>query len=221
MIVSFLNQKGGTGKSTLARAVAVEFIRNNWSVHIADMDTVQKTTFNWAGRREGEGIMPSVEVALYREPKTALKMTETCDLLIIDGKAFADTHVMDFARVSDLIILPVGISTDDLEPTLNLATELVNKGIPRSSIFFVVSKVMKNGDREAMQTRQSITNWAFDVATGWIPMQTAYSQAMDTGRSLTETKYKELNATTDKIIKQIADRAMSTQVPEKEGVKHG
>lgn len=221
MILSFLNQKGGTGKSTLARAVAVEFIRNNWSVHVADMDTVQKTSFNWAGRRAEAKIEPSVEVALYREPKTALKMAETSDLLIIDGKAFADTHVLDFAKVSDLIVLPVGISADDLEPTLSLATELVNKGIQRSSIFFVVCKVMKNGEREATQTQKSISNWAFEVAQGWIPMMTAYSQAMDTGRSLTETKYKDLNKSTDKIIKQIADRAMNTQQAVEEGANYG
>lgn len=220
MIVSFLNQKGGTGKSTLARAVAVEFVRNDWAVHVADMDTVQKTTFNWAGRRGEGGIEPALEVALYREPKTALKMADTSDLLIIDGKAFADTHVLDFAKVSDLIVLPVGISADDLEPTLKLASELVNKGIPRASIFFVVCKVTKNGEREAMNTQKCIRNWSFNVAKGWIPMQTAYSQAMDTGRALTETKYKKLNDTTDKIIKQIADTAMNTQ-QEEEGVKHG
>lgn len=217
MIISFLNQKGGTGKSTLARAVAVEFVNNNWGVHIADMDTVQKTLFNWAGRREEAEIKPALEVALYREPRTALKAAENSDLLIIDGKAFADTHVLDFAKASDLIVLPVGISADDLEPSLKLATELVNKGIPRERIFFVVCKVMKNGDREAMNTRQSIKNWAFNVASGWIPMQTAYSQAMDIGYALTETKYKDLNKATDKIIKQIADRAINIQQDMKEG----
>ncbi len=211
MIISFLNQKGGTGKTTLARAVAVEFVRNGWSVHVADMDTVQKTAFNWAGRREEAGIDPALEIALYREPKTALKAAETSDLLLVDGKAFADAHVLEFAKVSDLIVLPVGISADDLEPTLKLATELVNKGISRASIFFVVCKVMKNGDREAMNTRNSIKNWAFDVAQGWIPMQTAYSQAMDAGYSLIETRYKELNHSTDKIIQQIVDKSIQTQ----------
>ncbi len=217
MIISFLNQKGGTGKSTLARAVAVEFVRNDWSVHVADMDTVQQTLFKWAGRREEEQVKPVIEVASYREPKAALKIAKGVDLLIVDGKAFADTHVLDFAKVSDLIVLPVGISTDDLEPTLKLATELVNKGIPRESIFFVVCKVMKNGEREAMNTRRSIENWTFKVATGWIPMQTAYSQAMDAGRALTETKYKELNNSTDKIIQQIFDAALSTREAISEG----
>ena len=33
------------------------------------------------------GIEPALEIALYREPKTALKANETSDLLIVDGKA--------------------------------------------------------------------------------------------------------------------------------------
>lgn len=210
MIISFLNQKGGAGKTALARAVAAEFIRNKWAVHVADMDTVQKTFFNWAGRREESGVTPSIEVALYREPKAALKAAENHDLLIVDGKAFADKHVLDFAEASDLIVLPVGISTDDLEPTLKLATELLNKGVDRSKMLFVVCKVPKNGDREAMNTRASINNWGFTAAQGWIPMQTGYSKAMDTGRTLTETPYKNLNLVTDKIIQQIVDRV--TQV---------
>lgn len=211
MIISFLGQKGGTGKSSIARAVAVEFVRSGWAVHVADMDIVQKTAFNWAGRRETAEIEPALEVALYREPKAALKAAEISDLLIIDGKAFADTHLLAVAKASNLIVIPVGVNADDLEPTLNLATELINKGISRSSILFVVGKVPDNGEREAMDTRQTIKNWAFNVSTGWIPFKTAYSQAMDTGRTLNETKYKGLNEKTDKIIQQIVDTAISTQ----------
>lgn len=217
MIISFLNQKGGTGKSTLARAVAVEFARNGWGVQIADMDTVQKTAFTWGGLRAEAGVQPLVEVALYRDPKTAIKAAETSDLLIVDGKAFADTHALEMAKISDLVVIPVGISVDDLKPTLELAAELINKGISREKLFFVVSKVMENGEKEAMNTRESIKNWAFDVATGWIPYQAAYSQAMDTGRAISETKFKSLNEKIDKVIQQIVDKAMTKQKQVKKG----
>lgn len=210
MIISFLNQKGGTGKSSLARAVAVEFLRNKWQVHVADMDLAQSTTFNWAGRREEAGFLPPVDVALYREPKSALKAATLTDLLIVDGKAFADSHIADIAIHSDLVVLPVGFSVDDLEPTLKLAMELIKKGVKREALFFVVCKVTKNGEKEAMNTRASIEEWGFSVAQGWIAMQTAYSQAMDSGKAFTETKYKELNKATDNIIQQIADRAIKT-----------
>jgi hypothetical protein len=59
----------------------------------------------------------------------------------------------------------VGVNADDLEPTLNLATELINKGISRASMLFVVDKVPDNGEREAMETRQTIKNCNMDTAT--------------------------------------------------------
>lgn len=43
MIISLINQKGGVGKSALARALSVEFARNGWRVHAADLDRAQQT----------------------------------------------------------------------------------------------------------------------------------------------------------------------------------
>lgn len=121
MIISLLNQKGGAGKSSLARALAVEFSKNNWSVHAADLDKAQHTFFKWAERRAEAAIEPPIESAVYGDPNAALKASENCDLLIIDGKAFADNHVLKIADKSDLIIFPVGISLDDLEPSIYLS----------------------------------------------------------------------------------------------------
>ncbi|WP_340700532.1 ParA family protein [Vibrio harveyi] len=56
MIISFLSQKGGVTKSTLARAVAVAFAQNDWSVHLADMDWQQQTCGKWTARRDEKKI---------------------------------------------------------------------------------------------------------------------------------------------------------------------
>lgn len=209
MVISLLNQKGGVGKSSLARALAVEFSRNDWAVHVADLDSAQQTFFKWAERRQALAIEPTVEVALYSDPKTALKAGASCDALIIDGKAFADKHALTIAKSSDLIVVPVGVSLDDLEPSLKLAVELVNAGVDREAIVFVVCRVPDNGEKEAMNTRSSIQGWSFDVVTGWLPFKPSYSQAMDKGLALTETPYKSLSAKADKIIEQLFLKATS------------
>lgn len=214
MIISLLNQKGGVGKSSLGRALAVEFGRNKWDVHVADLDSAQQTFFKWSERRKDSGVSPLIEVALYSDPKTALKAAANCDVLIVDGKAFADRHALDIAKSSDLIIIPVGVSMDDLEPSLKLAVELVNSGVSRESIVFVVCRVPGNGDKEAMSTRSSIQGWNFDVVTGWIPFKPSYSQAMDKGLSFTETSYKSLSEKADKIIEQLFLKATTNNSAE-------
>lgn len=217
MIISLLNQKGGVGKSSLARALAVEFARNGWRLHVADLDRAQQTFFKWAERRQEQEIQPYIEVALYSEPKAALKAASNADVLIVDGKAFADKHAFEIAQNSDLVIIPVGVSMDDLEPSLKLAVELVNKGIPRSSIIFVVCRVPDNGDKEAMNTRSSIQGWNFDAARGWIPFKPSYSQAMDKGLSFTETPFKSLSEKADSVIQQLFDKATNSLNQIKEG----
>lgn len=217
MLISLLNQKGGVGKSSLGRALAVEFARNDWNVHVADLDRTQQTFFKWAGRREENNIMPLIEVALYSDAKAALKAEKNTDVLIVDGKAFADAHALEVAQKSDLVIIPVGVSIDDLEPSLKLAVELVNKGIERDSIIFVVCRVPTNGEKEAMNTRSSIQMWNFEVVQGWIPFKPAYSQAMDKGLSFTETPFKSLSDKADKIIEQLFSKA-AEKVEVKEGV---
>ena len=44
-ICSFQGQKGGTGKSGLCQAFAVEAAKNGASVVIADLDEAQRTSF--------------------------------------------------------------------------------------------------------------------------------------------------------------------------------
>lgn len=211
MIISLLNQKGGVGKSALARALAVEFARNQWQVHVADLDRTQQTFFKWAQRRAESNTNPAIEVALYSEPKAALKAASNADVLIVDGKAFADAHALEIALNSDLIVIPVGVSLDDLEPSLKLAVELVNKGVNKSSIVFVVCRVPDNGEKEAMNTRSSIQSWGFAAVQGWIPFKPSYSQAMDKGLAFTETPFKSLSEKADRIIEQLFTKATEQQ----------
>ena len=43
MIISLISQKGGVGKSALARLLAVEVTKAGWTAKIADLDPAQGT----------------------------------------------------------------------------------------------------------------------------------------------------------------------------------
>ena len=46
-LVGLVSQKGGVGKSTLARLVAREYAAAGWQVKIADLDISQGTSTDW------------------------------------------------------------------------------------------------------------------------------------------------------------------------------
>ncbi|ALR95819.1 MULTISPECIES: ParA family protein [Vibrio] len=203
MIISFLSQKGGVTKSTLARAVAVAFAENDWSVHLADMDWQQQTCGKWTARRDDKKLEPSISSSSHRRVDTALKNEELYNLLIVDGRPASDQDSILIAKASSLVVLPTGTSLDDLEPQLNLANDFKMNGIGNEKILFVVNKATT--DSEASNAIETIKAWGFSVCSNVIPFKAGYSSAQDQGLSVTETRFPSLNVLTSNVVQEIVD----------------
>lgn len=137
MIISLISQKGGVGKSALARLLAVEVTKAGWTAKIADLDPAQGTSTKWKARRDSAGLQPDVAVEKFRTVDRALKEADRYDLLILDGPAHAEQGGKVMARASDLVVMPTGYSLDDMEPQIEAAYELEEAGIDPASILFV------------------------------------------------------------------------------------
>ncbi|HEY1246663.1 MAG TPA: AAA family ATPase, partial [Hyphomicrobiaceae bacterium] len=88
-IISFVGQKGGTGKSTLARAFAVEAAKRRQGVLIADLDDAQRTSWDWAQRRAANGLSPAI--AVERVPRLQVfTRAADIDVLVVDAPGWAD-----------------------------------------------------------------------------------------------------------------------------------
>ena len=140
MIISLISQKGGVGKSGIARLLAVEFVRAGWSVKIADLDTMQGTATKWKARRDRAGISPEIPVEKFATVERAVREAERFDLIIIDGPAHAEQGGRSMARASDLIIMPTCYGLDDLEAQVEAAYELEEATIDRNRIWFVFAR---------------------------------------------------------------------------------
>jgi len=84
-IVGMVSQKGGVGKSTLARMMAREFVAGGLSTKIADLDTQQQTCKNWAVRRAENSIEPEIQVQSFASVEAVLGEGQRFDALILDG----------------------------------------------------------------------------------------------------------------------------------------
>ena len=60
LVIGVVSQKGGVGKSTLARLIACNYAASEWMVKIADMDLAQGTCTSWNRRRLQNEIEPKV-----------------------------------------------------------------------------------------------------------------------------------------------------------------
>lgn len=204
LVIGVVAQKGGVGKSTIARLVAREYAANRWAVKIADMDLNQGTSTRWNQRRLQNGVQPEISVEQFRAVGAAIKAGDRFDLVVFDGAPHASKQTLEIALSSALVVLPTGIALDDLEPTVRLAQELKDH-IPARRIGIALCRV---GDSEAelAEAKQYLQVTKYFCLSGFLPERTGYRRASDLGRAATETAFPTLNRKADELIQAIVNR---------------
>ena len=203
-IIGMVSQKGGVGKSTLARMMAREFVTGGLSTKIADLDTQQQTCTHWAGRRAEHAVTPELQVQSFASVKTALEEAPRFDALILDGKPNASDQTFKIAKAADLVVIPTGQTVDDLHPGVVLAHALRKKGIAQDKIAFAMFKTT-GSERENAAARQYLTEAGYTVLEGEVSVSTAYGSASDIGKAITETSFKSLNERASKLAQSVID----------------
>jgi chromosome partitioning protein len=203
-IIAFVSQKGGVGKSTLSRALAREAASAGLTTKIADLDTQQGTSVDWNRIRLNAGIQPEVAAEAFATAAQALRIAQHFDLLIIDGPARTSAGTLETARVADLVVQPSGASVDDLRPAVREFHALVRAGIPTHKLTFALNRI--GTPREEADARAYIAEAGYTVLAGCLLERPAYRKAQNTGHSVTETSYRELNVKADALIQALIDK---------------
>src|SRR5690349_20565824 len=183
ILIGVVSQKGGVGKSTIARLVAREFATQGWSVKIGDLDISQATSFKWRARRLQSAVEPDVPIEQFGRVDQALKVADHYDLLILDGAPHATAATEQIARASDLAIIPTGLAIDDLEPGVLLAHDLVKARIPAKRIVFALCRVGPS-DSEIAEARGYISQAGYATLEGTDAETVGSGQASEDGRTV-------------------------------------
>jgi chromosome partitioning protein len=203
-IIAFVSQKGGVGKSTLARALAREAVAGGLRTKIADLDTQQGTSVDWHRTRLHAGIEPAVSAEAYATADQALKEAAHYDLLIIDGPARTSKGTLAIARVADLVVQPSGPSVDDLRPAVREFHALLKEGIPKDKLTFAFNRV--GTANEESEARTYVAEAGYTALDGCLLERPAYRKAQNGGLAVTETSYAGLNAKADALIQALIDK---------------
>jgi chromosome partitioning protein len=182
-IISFVGQKGGTGKSTLARAFAVEAAKHEKTVLIADLDEAQRTSLDWGERRARNGLLPPIEVE--HVPRLQLfTRAAGVDLLVADTPGWADASTLWVAQGSQLTVLPTGGTVDDLNPTIRLMHELMNKGIADWRVALALCRI--HSDAQAEFARGYLKQASYRALKGELREKKSFADLQNVGQAVTE-----------------------------------
>lgn len=153
LTISLVAQKGGVGKTSIARCLAVAFELSGVPTAIVDMDP-QASASLWAKRRESEQpeVLPTVLPLLS---DTLAAAEESVELVIIDTPPKNADVAIAAAKVSDLIIVPSRAQIDDIE-TLPATAVLLN--ITGNVHTFVLLNAVPPNPARIEEAAASITN---------------------------------------------------------------
>ena len=191
-VVPFMNGKGGTGKSVLARAYAVEAARAGASVLIADLDDVQRTSKRWADHRRNNGLTPEIRVEVAT-PRLATTWWSVRHPRHRRARLDRPRKHQDGALV-DLLRDPLARQPDGrLSETVRLLHALKAEGI-QDWRFGVALNALRaataiEDDRDA---RAYLAEVGFKALPGHVRDVKDYEIALLEGKAITETDQKQL-----------------------------
>jgi chromosome partitioning protein len=114
-VVAITMQKGGVGKSTLTRSLAVAASEDGFNALALDMD-LQQSTSQWSYRRE-EGSLPAVAFSTERDLPRHLERARAagCDLVIIDTPPARSQEGPAAMDQADLVLIPCTPTIESFE----------------------------------------------------------------------------------------------------------
>jgi chromosome partitioning protein len=204
IVVAFVSQKGGVGKSTLARALAREAASSGLLVKLGDLDPDQATIMDWHKLRVQRGLEPVISAELFGSIAEAIKAAARHDLLVVDGPAQASKSTTKIAERSQLVVQPTGAALDDLKPAIRVFHGLVKAGIPQDRLIFALNHI--GTDNEADEARGYIEDAGYSALPGHLPERPAYRIAQNEGYAITETRFASLKGRADTLIQSLIDR---------------
>lgn len=179
--VAFCTQKGGTGKTTIATALAVAAHLAGKKSALLDLDP-QTNAVNWFDRREGDGPdVASIQPGAIRRSLDAYRGLGM-DWVFIDTPGKMDSASTEAAKHADMVLIPTQaqiFAIDTLEPLKRL---LDMAGSPPA--FVVLNLVHPNAGGRAADDAALIAE-RFNVSVAPIHMSRlkAYEDAPALGQT--------------------------------------
>lgn len=162
-IVAVLNQKGGSGKTTLATHLARSLVLDGQSVLLVDSDP-QGSARDWHAAGDG-ALLPVVGLDRPSLDKGIKAIAGDHDWVIIDGAPQVQELAVAALKVADAVLIPVQPSPYDVWATSDLVELIktrqeITDGLPRAA--FVIWRQIRR-TRISTEVRGALDGYGFPV----------------------------------------------------------
>jgi chromosome partitioning protein len=209
MIIGFLNQKGGVGKTTLAVHVADALARRKKRVLLVDADP-QGSALDWAASRKGEPLFAVAGLPRPSIHKELPALAKGFDFVLIDGPPRVYEVARSAIMASDLVLIPVQPSPYDVWAAKEIVDLLREASVFKPSLksaFAINRKIVNTAlGRDVVD---ALAEYPIPVLKTAICQRVALAESASQGQTVFETAPdnpagKELIALVDDILEYMA-----------------
>lgn len=183
MIISFVNQKGGVGKTTTAINLASSLVRKNHKLVLIDADP-QGSAATWHGIEDNQAF----EIIGHPDKLTQADidiLEAAYDYVIIDAPPAVNDKVETILEASDLAIMPVTPSSLDLWSCKETLDTLESKSeMPLNGKIRLLINRKIPGTRVGREVRQALEKFDKPIFETELCQRVAYIDAMRYGVSV-------------------------------------
>jgi chromosome partitioning protein len=204
-IISMLNEKGGSGKSTVATNMATALHRRGLNVVLVDADP-QGTARDWRDKSPAGINLPPV-VAMDRPQMLSSLGSLNADFIIIDTPAKAEEMSASAIRYTDLalvVIQPSGADIWACAPTVKMLKAKVNIG-GKIDVAFLTNRTIQNTKLAREIEDGDWNGYDFNQLTSTLSNRTVYAQALTDGLSVFDYKNQDAINDINKLIAELEE----------------
>jgi len=185
-VIAVLNQKGGSGKTTIATHLARALQLEGKDVLLVDSDP-QGSARDWAAVREDQ---PVTVVGIDRPTiGRDLKSVARQEFVVIDGAPQAADLAVSAIKAADFVLIPVQPSPYDIWATAELV-DLVKQRIEVTDgalqAAFVVSRAIK-GTRIGSEVAEALNGYELPVLESRITQRVSYPGTAAAGTTVLDS----------------------------------
>lgn len=202
-IIAVINEKGGSGKSTVATNLVTALHRRGKRVVLVDSDP-QGTARDWRAASPEGANLPAV-IALDRPQMLSAISTLAADYVVIDGPAKAEGMAAAIVRIANVALLVIQPSGADLwasAATVKLVRSKIDVGGSIDAAFLVnrtsgvskLSKLVKEGEWN---------EYEIDQMDSTLGNRVVFAQALTDGLSVYDLDDAKAKAEMDAVLNEM------------------